>query len=104
MHFVSPFLRNAHEIFSTARQSAEDCRMAILVEADGAIRMCPSAGWDLECLRLHHGAAMVYDVSRTGSRVRVEARSAAERCTLETAGLSPLAALGIDSFPQYRLQ
>lgn len=103
MHFVSPFLRNAHEIFATAREAAEDCRMAILVEPDGAIHMCPSTGWDLECLRRYHGAAMAYDVSRSGSQVRVEARSGAEHCTLETAGTAPLAGLGIGNFPQYRL-
>jgi hypothetical protein len=103
MHFVSPFLRNAHAIFATAREAAEDCRMAILVESDGAIHMCPSADWDLECLRRHHGAAMAYGVTRSGSRVRVEARSGAENCTLETGGAARLAGLGIGSFPQYRL-
>jgi hypothetical protein len=103
MHFVSPFLKNAHEIFDTARGSAEDCRMAILVEPDGAIRMCPSAGWDLECLRRHHGAAMAYNVTRSGSQVRVEARSGTEHCTLETAGPARLPWWNTGSFPQYRL-
>jgi hypothetical protein len=103
MHFVSPFLRNAHEIFATARQGGEDCRMAILVEADGAIRMCPSEDWDLECLRRHHGASMVYGVTRNGAQVRVEARSRAENCTLETGAAARLASLGIGNFPQYRL-
>ncbi len=100
---MSPFLRNAHEIFATARGAADDCHMAILVEADGAIHMCPSADWDLECLRRHHGAAAVYGVTRNGSKVRVEARSGAERCTLETAGAAPLACLGMGNFPQYCL-
>jgi len=104
MLFVSPFLKNAHEIFSTARQSAEDCRMAILVASDGAIHMCPSADWDLESLRRHYGAAMAFGVTRSGARVLVEARSAAERCTLETGSAAPVAALGIGNLPQYRLQ
>jgi hypothetical protein len=103
MLFVSPFLKNAHEIFATARESAEDCGMAILVEEDGAIRMCPSAGWDLECLRRHHGAAMAYGVTRSGAKVRVEARSGAENCTLETTGATRLAWLGMLNFPQYCL-
>jgi len=103
MHFVSPFLRNAHEIFATARESAEDCRMAILVEPDGAIRMCPSAGWDLESLRRHHGAAMAYEITRSASQVRVEARSGRERCTLETGEPPRLPWLGMGNFPQYRL-
>jgi hypothetical protein len=107
--FVSPFLRNAHEIFDTARQAAppssgEDCRMAILVQDDGSIHMCPSAGWDLECLRRHHGAAMAYAVTRNQARVRVEARSRVESCTLETRGAAPLAALGIGQLAQYRIQ
>lgn len=103
MVFVSPFLRNAHEIFATARQGGEDCRMAIVVEPDGAVRMCPNDDWDLECLRRHYGAAMVYGVSRKGSRVRVEGRSGAEQCTLETGGQASLARLGMANFPQYRL-
>jgi hypothetical protein len=108
MPFVSPFLRNAHAIFATAREAAgngqaEDSGVAILIEADGSLRMCPSAGWDLECLRRHHGAAMVYGVTRSGSQVRVEARSRAERCTLETGGAAQLAGLGMETFPQYQL-
>ena len=99
---MSPFLKNAHAIFDTARQTAEDCRVAILVQEDGAIHMCPASGWDLECLRQHHGAAMVYGVTRSGARVRVEARSGAETCTLESRAAAPLACLGIAQFPQYR--
>jgi len=103
MPFVSPFLRNAHEIFAAARQGAEDCHMAILVEPDGAIHMCSSEDWDLECLRRHHGAAVVYGVTRCGTRVRVEGRSLAEQCTLETSSAGRLAGIGIGNFPQYRL-
>lgn len=101
--FVSPFLRNAHQIFDTARQSAEDCRMAILVHDDGSIHMCPSSDWDLECLRRHHGAAHAYAVTRSGPRVRVEARSRAESCTLESGGSALLAGLDIRQFPPYRM-
>ena len=76
--------------------------MAILVEDDGAIHMCPGEGWDLECLRRHHGAAMAYAVTRRGAHVRVEARSRAETCTLEC-GSEAVGALGLASFPQYFL-
>lgn len=104
MNFVSPFLRNAHEIFATARQTAaEDCRMAILIEEDGTIHMCPSSDWDLECLRQHHGAAMAYGVTRSGARVRVEARSRAESCTLQTTGSARLPGLEMGNFPQYHM-
>jgi hypothetical protein len=100
---VSPFLRNAHEIFATARQNAGDCSVAILVAPDGTLRICPSAGWDLECLRLHHGAAAVYGVTRRGSQVRVEARSPSGQCTLADSGAPPPHGLGIGNFPQYCL-
>jgi len=103
MHVVSPFLRNAHEIFATARQAdADDCRMAILVQEDGAIHICPASDWDLECLRLQHGAAMAYAVSRHGAKVRVDARSPGESCTLETAGPVRLPGLPMGDYPQYR--
>ena len=102
-HFVSPFLKNVHEIFATAREGAGDCRMAILVEEDGAIHMCPAADWDLECLRRHWGAAVVYGVTRKGSSVRVEARSGVESCRLEAAGAASVAVVGIANFPQYCL-
>lgn len=72
--------------------------MAILVDDDGTIHMCPSLDWDLECLRRHHGAAMAYGVTRRGARVRVEARSRAESCTLESGGMAPW---GMGHFPQY---
>ena len=77
--------------------------MAIMVQPDGAICMCPGEDWDLECLRRHYGAAMAYGISRKGDRVRVEGRSGAEHCTLETGGAIPSAYLGIENFPQYRL-
>ena len=84
--FVSIFWKHAEEIFATARLNAEeDCRMAILVGAGGAIHIAPADGWDLEALRLHHGAARAYQVTRRDGQVRVEARSPEGKCMLEGA-------------------
>ena len=40
-------------------------------------------GWNLEALRLHHGAAAAYQVTRRDGRVRVDARSAEGTCVIE---------------------
>jgi hypothetical protein len=84
--FVSTFWKQAEEIFATARQSAaDDCRMAILVGDRGTIHISAAEGWNLEALRLHHGAATAYEVTRRGGQVRVEARSSKSRCLFEEA-------------------
>jgi hypothetical protein len=100
--FVSPFLRNAEEIFQTAREAGpDDCEMAILVNRDGSIHMLAGAGWELEPLRMHHGAKAAYRVSRTEGCVRLEARSADECCLLQAKKPArPMATL-LPDFPQY---
>jgi hypothetical protein len=81
---VSIFWRQAEEIFATARQNAgEDCQMAILVGAGGSIHIAGSDGWNIESLRLHHGAAAVYQVTRRQGQVRVDARSSEGTCVFE---------------------
>jgi len=98
---VSAFLENAQEIFQAARQGGpEDCELAILVDRDGAIHMLPAAGWDLESLRLDHGAHAAYRVTRSAGAVRVEARSAAEACLLQARTAQPWRPPLAD-FPRY---
>src|SRR5579872_2920050 len=83
-NFVSPFLKQAEEIFQAAQQGGrEDLELAILVGRDGAIHMLPAEGWELESLRLDRGARAAYRVSRAGTGVRLEARSAGESCMLQ---------------------
>jgi len=98
---VSPFLRHAEEIFTTAQGGAEDCEWSLLVNRDGALRMVAGSDWGLDPLRLHHGAREAYRVTRVGGQVRVEARSASESCVLQSnvakAALRPTLA----DFPQY---
>ncbi|HYW48832.1 MAG TPA: hypothetical protein VE959_38570 [Bryobacteraceae bacterium] len=97
---MSRFLKHAEEIFATAREGGEDCEFAILVGGDGGIHVLAGSGWELEPLRLHHGAAAAYRVTRTGGRVRLEARSAAESCRLETRAAAAVRA-GLRDCPQY---
>ena len=81
---MNRFLQHADEIFSTARQGAGDCEMAILVHADGTIHVVPGEGWATDLLRFHHGAEAVYRVTRSGQGVRVEARKSGECCELRS--------------------
>ncbi len=99
---VNSLLHYADQIFDTAREGTEDCEVAILVQAGGAIRMIPAAGWSPEALRLHHGAGAVYRVSRNGPCVRVEAQAAGQRCELRSdPGL--VAFTSCPALPQYQL-
>ena len=107
---MSVFLRQAEEIFQTARQGGrDDGELAIVVGYDGGIRMFSGREWALEPLRLHHGARAAYRVTRSAGRVRLEARSAEESCVLESPapqglGRSPQAIPSVlPEFPRYLL-
>jgi hypothetical protein len=56
---------------------------AILVDRDGSIRVVDSSGWRTDSLRSEHGAETLFRVSRTSTRVQVEAESGLTRCSLE---------------------
>jgi len=100
---VNSFWTHAEEIFSTARQNREeDCGMAILVGHGGAIRVTSAEGWNLESLRLHHGAVAAYQVTRRDGRVRVSARSAEASCVLEDAANRPVLDL-LAECPRYEI-
>jgi hypothetical protein len=82
--FVNAFLRNAEELFTTARQDAgEDCQFSVLVGADGGIHMVFGSEWGLEPLRQHHGAREAYRVTRSAGCVVLEGRSTGASCRLE---------------------
>jgi hypothetical protein len=99
---VSAFLKQAEEIFATARTAGtEDCDLSILVNREGGIHMIAGADWQLEALRAHHGANAAYRVHRSHGSVRLEARNATQSCVLaaerpERALLPPL-----PDFPLY---
>lgn len=103
--FVSCLLKHAEEIFEAAQSGEQDCDFSILIHSNGGIHMLAGSDWSLEPLRIHHGAQAVYRVKRSGGRVRLEARSADESCTLEAAPPAtrlswPAPALAAD-FPRY---
>jgi hypothetical protein len=102
---VNAFLRHAEEIFLTARTAGGDeCDMALLVNADGAIHIVPAEDWNLEPLRLHHGASAAYRVSRGRQGVRLEARSAAgQSCVLEEPGPRGRWLGMLSDYPQYQI-
>ena len=99
-NFVSAFLKDAEAIFQTARGSRDDCELAILVGRDGAIHMLAASGWELEPLRMHHGAKAAYRITRNAGAVRLEARSADEACLLQAKPVPPWRA-ALRDFPQY---
>ena len=99
--FVSAFLKHAEEIFSAAQGGGlDDCEMSILVSREGSIHMLAGAGWELEPLRIHHGARAAYHVSRMGGGVRLDARSDEESCLFETRQSARVPPMPPD-FPQY---
>lgn len=99
---MSAFLKHAEEIFEAARCGGQDdCEIAILVGREGQIHMLPGSGWELETLRLYHGAKAAYRVTRGGAGVRLEARSAGETCLLQANRVPPRKAL-LPDFPLYR--
>ncbi len=99
---MNPFLKHAEEIFTTAAEAAgEDCAVAILVGHDGCIRMLQARDWGLEPLQVHHGAREAYLVQRSAGRVRLEARSGAESCVLETRQPEPTLGGALTDFPRY---
>lgn len=46
--------------------------------------MIASSDWPLDSLQAHHGAAMAYRVSHDRDAVRVEGRSGASKCLIES--------------------
>ena len=83
---MNAFLRNAEELFRTARQvSGEDCQFSVLIGSDGGIHMVFGSDWGLEPLRQHHGARAAYRVTRSSGSVALEGRSAGASCRLEAA-------------------
>ncbi len=101
-NLVSPFLQNAEEIYSTAREAGpEDCEMSILVSRDGSIHMLAGEEWALEPLRLHHGARAAYHVSRKNGEVKLEARSMGESCRFESRPKARILSVIAPDLPQY---
>ena len=82
---MSSFLRDAEEIFATAKQGgSEECDFSILVHRGGGIHVITDSGWTAESLLAHHGADAIYRVKRGSSGVRLEARRGGDTCVLNS--------------------
>jgi len=85
---VTDFLQNAESILETALSAdsveLESSNLAIVIGQDGAISMWMGTDWPLDSLHAHHGARAAYRVSRTASQVRVEGKSRARSCLLQS--------------------
>ena len=79
------FLGNAERLLDTAVNAREPGgAVAILIAESGAIRITDATGWRLDSLAEDSGAHTVYRVSRDHNTVRVEGRSGARSCLLQT--------------------
>lgn len=101
---MSLFLENAARIFETARSAPEagTSGLTILIGCDGGIQVLSETGLPLDSLRAAQGAAAVYRVTRDGTGVRLEGRSARQKCVLESQGPSRTPRLPPDR-PRYSL-
>jgi len=63
--------------------------------------MVAGSDWQLEALRLHHGAEAAYRISRSGGQLRLEARSAGESCLLQAEKPGPAWHTVVPDFPRY---
>jgi len=83
---MGAFWTDAQGLFETARQAAHsgspDCDLAILIGAEGSVRMLEAAGWALPSLAAEHGARTVYRVTRERGSVRLEGCSGSQSCLL----------------------
>lgn len=85
---MGAFWADAASIFETASQASQsgssDCDWAILIGAQGEIRMMDGAGWSLPGLLAHHGGATAYRVTREQGRVSLEGRQGSQTCLLRS--------------------
>jgi hypothetical protein len=88
------FFDDAQRIFDTAEAGEGAAALAVLVDDSGALRIVDSAGWRPEALQSEYGARTVFQITRGHSGVRVDARSGARSCTLQTSVLRSLHHVG----------
>lgn len=85
MKRVNRFWQDAASVFETA--SAVDdgttANLAILVDERNGLRIVDGAGWTVEALRREYNAATAYTVTRSASRVVVEAHDGSQSCSFQ---------------------
>lgn len=104
---MTDFLQNAERIFETATSAQgmelESGNVAILIGQDGGIRMLMGSDWPLHSLEAHYGAQAAYRIIRTADQVRVEGKSRAATCVLESEPESSVARRLLADRPRYLL-
>lgn len=88
---MNTFLDNAQQLFDVARADdrAEDLDFALLIRADGGVHMIMESQTPLDTGTAYAEAHTAYRVTRSRSGVRVEGKSAAQKCLLEDRGRLP---------------
>lgn len=102
---MSRFVENAVKLMKAAESAAEaghsPTDMAILISAQGNIRMVANSDWPLESLQRYHGSRTAYRVSKQNDKVRVDGREAGRTCTFESEDPNTAARLILGGFPTY---
>ncbi len=85
---MSRFLENAQQIFEAAGSASQSgiapSDISILIDGQGGIRMLADSDWPLASLEANYGCRMAYRVNQEAGRIRVEGRSGAQSCLLQT--------------------
>ena len=85
---VSRFLENAQQIFEAAGSASQSglapSDISILIDGQGGVRMLADSDWPLASLEANYGCCMAYRVNQNAGRIRVEGRSGAQSCLLQT--------------------
>jgi hypothetical protein len=85
---VSRFLDDARAIFEAAESASRSGQpvsdFTLLVGNDGALQMLAASDWPLDRLLAERGARAAYRIGESAGRVRLEARSGVQTCTLES--------------------
>jgi len=100
---MNSLLRDAESILDTALRAGGASNVAILVSAEGGIRIVLDPDWPLESLAWHHGAEAAYRVTTQDGRISVEGRSLSRRCTLEAESPQVSAQRLLGGVPRYLL-
>ena len=85
---MNGFLQDAANIFDVATNVAQagysPGDTAVLIGADGSIRVVCGSEWPIDALRRLHGTSVAYRVSTAGGVISVTGESVTQRCRLES--------------------
>lgn len=58
--------------------------ITLVIDRDGSCRLIADCDWSLDALAEHLGGAMVFRISQSAGRLRLEGRCGTRRCLLQT--------------------